>query len=47
MERMNKEIIGILLFLLGLSLVSFGVVQLQQGWSEKPKVEQPAWVQDH
>ena len=44
---MNKEIVGVLLFLVGLGAVSFGVIQLQQGWSEDPKVQQPAFVQDH
>ena len=44
---MNKEIFGVLLFLVGLGAVSFGVIQMQQGWSEDPKVEQPAFVKDH
>ena len=44
---MNKEIIGVLLFLVGLGAVSFGFIQLQQAWSENPKIEQPAFVQDH
>ena len=46
-QLMNKEIVGVLLFLVGLGAVSFGVIQLQQGWSEDPKVQQPAFVQDH
>ena len=46
-ECMNKEAIGVVLFLIGLGAVSFGVIQMQQGWSEDPKVEQPAFVKDH
>ena len=46
-ECMNKEAFGVVLFLLGLSAVSFGVIQMQQGWSEDPKIEQPAFVKDH
>jgi len=44
---MSKEIFGVLMFLLGLGAVSFGVIQMQQGWSEDPKVEQPVFVKDH
>ena len=44
---MNKEAIGVVLFLIGLGAVSFGVIQMQQGWSENPKAEQPAFVKDH
>ena len=46
-QLMNKEIVGVLLFFVGLGAVSFGVIQLQQGWSEDPKVQQPVFVQDH
>ena len=46
-ERMNKEAIGVVLFLLGLGAVSFGVIQMQQEWSEDPKIEQPTFVKDH
>ena len=43
-ESMNKEAIGFPLFLLGLGAVPFGVIQMQQGWSEDSKLEQPAFV---
>ena len=46
-KRMNKEAIGVVLFLLGLGAVSFGVIQMQQEWSEDPKIEQPTFVKDH
>ena len=44
---MSTEIFGVVLFLIGLGAVSFGVIQMQQGWSQDPKVEQPAFVKDH
>ena len=46
-ECMNKEAIGVVLFFIGLGAVSFGVIEMQQGWSEDPKVEQPAFIQGH
>ena len=44
---MSKEIFGVLVFVLGLGMLGYGVIKMQGGWSEDPKVEQPAFVKDH